>query len=93
MTNQQILSAVENYRKYFEGRRIEKFSYPHNHTLIHTNYGLEHCHDMLDKIVQFVENGKIDKAFRWLGFLQGALWMAQIYPIAYFKDQNHNPQK
>lgn len=37
---------------------------------------------------EFVEAYRLEKAFRWLGFIQGALWQAGIYSIEELA--NHN---
>lgn len=34
----------------------------------------EHLAWMCVETVKLVEEGRIEKAFRWLGFIQGALW-------------------
>lgn len=36
----------------------------------------------------FVQEGRLEKAFRWLGFIQGALWFAGIYSVEELA--NHN---
>jgi len=50
--------------------------------------GLIHCHGMLDKMEEFVKEGRIEKAFRWLGFVQGCLWLAGHYSLEDL--MNHN---
>lgn len=35
---------------------------------------MAHYKFMCDKAIEFVAEGRMDKAMRWLGFLQGALW-------------------
>ncbi|MEK7519908.1 MAG: hypothetical protein AAB581_01530, partial [Patescibacteria group bacterium] len=49
---------------------------------------LAHCHSMLDKMVGFVHEGRMEKAFRWLGFIQGVLWTNRVYTLSDLK--NHN---
>lgn len=90
MGPEQVLGVIEKYRREFEARRISKRSYPHGELLSGEVRGLEHCHAMLDKMVGFVQEGKTEKAMRWLGFVQGAFWMAGIYPIDDFKADNRS---
>ena len=88
MTAEKILEIVEVYRKFFEERHIKKIDYPHDKLLMSKIEGLRHCHGMLDKIVEFVREGKKEKACRWLGFIQGYLWGQGIYTLNNLK--NHN---
>jgi hypothetical protein len=43
---------------------------------------------MLPKAIRFVEEGRRDKAMRWLGFIQGVLWVQRIYTIDELKLHN-----
>ena len=49
---------------------------------------LKHLHWMCVQIREFVDADRIDKAFRWLGFLQGAFWVLGIYSIEEAKKDN-----
>lgn len=49
---------------------------------------IEHVRWMLDQIPLFLEQGKIDKANRWIGFIQGFFWTAGRYTIEEMKDHN-----
>lgn len=42
---------------------------------------LEHVLWCCDQGCAFVDEDKVDKAMRWLGFVQGALWSGGIYRI------------
>ena len=42
---------------------------------------MEHALGMIPKMRVFLEEGRREKAFRWLGFLQGVFWMANIYTV------------
>jgi hypothetical protein len=42
---------------------------------------LQHCGWMLDQMVGLIRNNEIEKAHRWLGFVQGTLWVLRIYSI------------
>lgn len=37
--------------------------------------------DMVPHAIEFTENSESAKAMRWLGFIQGALWVADVYTI------------
>jgi len=49
---------------------------------------LGHCLWMLDEVDSFVREGRLEKAFRWLGFIQGALWSQNVYTIDEMRDHN-----
>ena len=91
MDSEKVLEVMGIYRDFFvkNGTKKKDFSHfdkPGNRTEI-----LEHCHGMLDKMEQFVKEGRMDKAFRWLGFVQGCLWATGKYRLEDLK--NHNRPK
>ena len=45
---------------------------------------------MCDMVVEFVDKGEVDKAMRWLGFLQGALWSRGYYTLTELKDHSRS---
>lgn len=93
MNSQKILEVIAVYRKYFEKNNIPKSDFPHDQLL--TQYGchaselaLSHCHGMLDKMEQFIAQGRLEKAFRWLGFIQGTMWLSGCFTLEDLK--NHS---
>ena len=88
MTPEKVLEVIEIYRGYFEEMGIKKIEYLHDELLDSGIHGLEHCHGMLDKMVVFVKEGRMEKAFRWLGFIQYAFWQNRIYTLNDLK--NHS---
>lgn len=91
MTGKKIKEVIDIYRERFKTiGLIEPMEMDHD-TLYDTSYyfkPLQHAHSMLNKIDAFVDDGRIDKAFRWLGFLQGVLWCKGWYTLNELK--NHN---
>lgn len=49
---------------------------------------LGHCKEMIPKMDVFIDEGRREKFFRWLGFLQGVLWMEGMYTLEELKDHN-----
>jgi hypothetical protein len=43
---------------------------------------------MCEEIPKLIDNGKIEKAMRWLGFIQGVLCEKDFYTIDQLKDHN-----
>lgn len=88
MTAEKVLEVIDTYRQLFVKKGVGKLDFPHDVALSCANLGLEHCHGMLDKIVEFVRENRMEKTFRWLGFIQGVLWSNGIYTLEDLK--NHN---
>lgn len=87
-----MIEVIETYRQLFIERNIGKIDYPHNDLLDEEIHGLEHCHGMLDKMVEFVREGRMEKTFRWLGFVQGVLWVTRVYPLTDLKNHKRPPE-
>ncbi|MDE1941463.1 MAG: hypothetical protein KGI66_05055 [Patescibacteria group bacterium] len=88
MDANKVLVVINVYRRKFKAIGIGKVDYPHDEPLANWELGLEHCHGMLDKMEEFVVEGRMDKTFRWLGFIQGVLWSQKVYTLSELKDHN-----
>ncbi len=51
-----------------------------------------HAKWMLDKIEEFVAEDKLDKANRWLGFVQGIFYALGLYTINQMRDHNRGTE-
>lgn len=49
---------------------------------------LDHLRFMCEMIEILADKGEMEKVFRWLGFLQGALWMIGAYTINEMAEHN-----
>lgn len=49
---------------------------------------LNHLRWMCQEVMVFLNEGKLEKAFRWLGFIQGVLWTECICDIEELKSDN-----
>jgi hypothetical protein len=94
MTKEKIREVLDIYRKRFSKHKGLKCEYDHNDTIFvglqpySTNQVINHTFSMIDKIEEFIEEDRIEKAFRWLGFIQGCMWATGLYTIEELK--NHN---
>ncbi|MDP3725886.1 MAG: hypothetical protein Q8R36_01675 [bacterium] len=76
------------YRKRLKGVPKRKFS-PYLLLLQFVfHFALAHCHSMLDEMEIFLNEGRMDKLNRWLGFMQGVFWVLGMYTLDELK--NHN---
>lgn len=51
---------------------------------------LSHCYWMLNKIQAF---DSVNKAMRWLGFIQGVFWSEDVFSIDQLKNHNRSENK
>ncbi|MFA6536591.1 MAG: hypothetical protein WC250_00645 [Candidatus Paceibacterota bacterium] len=84
---EELLEAIETYRKFFVESGFKKTEHLHDELLTSDQSGFEHCHGMLDRMVKFVQEGRLEKAFRWLGFIQGFLWSRRVFALAEHNDK------
>ena len=49
---------------------------------------MRHIGTMIPKAIEFFQQNRREKGFRWLGFIQGVLWTEGIYAINEMKDHN-----
>jgi len=47
-----------------------------------------HMLTMIPKMREFLKEGRREKTFRWLGFIQGVLWAKGVFNLEELK--NHN---
>lgn len=88
MTPEKIKQVIQRYREQFVALGIEPKEFPHGELVGSSKGTLEHCSSMLDRMETFVSEGHLEKAFRWLGFIQGCLWMQGVYSLDALKEDN-----
>jgi hypothetical protein len=74
VTGDKIIEVIEIYERKLAG--------------VFVTEALAHVRTMLPRVKNFVTEGRLDKAFRWLGFIQGVLWAQGIYSIDEMKTHN-----
>lgn len=90
MDTQHILRIVEVYEAQFKDLSISPIERATNGVPMTLRRGLEHAYWMLSSIRQFIQEGKLDKVQRWLGFVQGTLWMTGVYSIDELRAHNRS---
>lgn len=98
MTNDKILSVTKLYREFLIAKfackpvkwrgvgYVGEIESPDDVALDVFDNSLWMC----NQIDTFVLEGRREKAFRWLGFLQGVFWMLGIYTIDQMADHNRS---
>jgi len=88
MTKTKIRAVLKIYEKELGARNYAKHPYDHKGLFPGNMKALWHVHSMIGKVKVFLKEDRVEKAFRWLGFIQGVLWTAGFYSLEELK--NHN---
>jgi hypothetical protein len=79
MTIDKIKEVIKRYDNFFKD-----YSYGND---IESKRFL-HCSTMLSKMLAYLDEGRIEKTFRHLGFIQGVLWISGYCTIEDLKKHN-----
>jgi hypothetical protein len=98
MTKQEILDTLVAYEK-----RLKELGYkPVKADLARPvagpasdRAGTLHRHAlwMVSEMRILIEQGRLDKVNRWLGFMQGTLWSTGLYSIDNMREHNRSKEK
>jgi hypothetical protein len=89
MTPEQIKIVCYKYEAIIDEHcLVESIRYDDDNIPTLRSEFLEHAKWMLEQIPQHIEDNKIDKANRWLGFIQGTLWTSGLRTIEEMKNDN-----
>ncbi len=90
MTPEKILEVVTGYEKILAAlpkQQLARYdAYPTSNEL------LCHLHWMCGEMRVLVEQGRIEKAFRWLGFIQGVLAAKELRTIDQLREDSRPTQ-
>lgn len=85
MTKDQVLAAAKKYAE-------RLYAYPPKRWTTSLKPSAHeagcHIHWMCLEVRTLVADGRLDKANRWMGFIQGSLWTAGLGSIDEFKNDN-----
>jgi hypothetical protein len=94
MDKEQVIAALEKYEERlsvhgsFAPERLSEEEMSRNVVTLGQRRALGHVAWMCAEAKKLVEEDRIEKAMRWLGFIQGALWMASFFSINNLKVDN-----
>jgi len=88
MTPNKIRNVIEIYRARLIDLDAKEINYSHEQIAHLSSNIFGHCLGMLDRMLEFIEEGRIEKTFRWLGFVQGCLWAEGIYTLEDLRGHN-----
>ncbi|MFH1749938.1 MAG: hypothetical protein ABH837_03550 [bacterium] len=89
----KILEVVARYRRHFEEKGISPVRIPDNCSPeVTSEEQLAHAYWMLDEIEKFARERepRLGKAFRWLGFVQGVLFVTGEFTIIDLRSHNRS---
>jgi len=86
MTKEQVLSVVEKYRTYLSlaGDKPELANFDQAPT---RGEALRHMLNMCDGIEKLYDED-VEKAMRWVGFMQGVLWAQGSFTLNEMREHN-----
>ena len=88
MTKEKLKSMFQGYREHLDDL-YPKVS-PRSLTEVESQFSVgslsridttAHFKHMCDMGQTFVDQDRVDKAMRWLGFMQGAFWMDDVFTL------------
>lgn len=91
MDAKQINEITDKYITELENRGWVDNQMPNKSLKPDVKDALSHVLWMLYEIQTFAEANNLEKANRWLGFVQGILWVRGIYSIQQMMADNKSP--
>lgn len=88
MKAEKILEVAAQYRQLFYDRNILSIQAPKGAFGPGQRTQMQHARWMIEQIPGFIEEGRTDKAMRWLCFVQGILWCQAEFSIANLGEHN-----
>lgn len=92
MTDEKNLSLVKQYREHLERLQADMIETDYNPHFHDRQDALNHLFSMLTNMENFLREGRREKFFRWLGFMQGALWSLGEFNLNDLRDHNRPPE-
>lgn len=88
MNDLKIRIVIDSYTSKLSEMGFKPIEAPDDSSNNSSRVDVEHCMWMMEKIKVFLENGDLDRAYRWFGFVQGCLWCCGVFTISEMKSYN-----
>lgn len=92
MNDEKNFSLVAQYKEHLEKLHAELIETDYNAKSPDRKIALDHLLAMLPKMESFIKEGRREKFFRWLGFMQGVLWSFGEFSLNELRDHNCPPE-
>ena len=86
MNSAKVIAIIETCEARLEG--VQACRNRSSGIIPSSDTALGHAAWMCEQVRVFASEGKIDKANRWIGFIQGTLWMAGRATIDEMREDN-----
>lgn len=90
MLPEHYLSVLAKYDRLLERSHFDAVQCPSEVSAPAAPDVLGHVRWMCSEVRRLVQEGSLDKAGRWLGFIQGCLWSFGFYTIDQMRDDNRS---
>lgn len=93
MTPERLATIAKSYAESLQKRAGTPERFPADQRLGLATWAKFHRHLLwlATEIPSLVQQGRLEKSFRWLGFIQGALWARGMITIEDLKNHNRSP--
>lgn len=91
MTDEKNFSLIAQYRECLEKLKAKAVETDYDACSPSRETALNHLLLMLPKMEEFIREGRREKFFRWLGFMQGVLWSLGEFSLNDLRDHNRPP--
>jgi hypothetical protein len=91
MTDEKNFSLIAQYREHLEKLKAENIKIDYDAYSPSREDALNHLLSMLPKMEEFIREGRREKFFRWLGFIQGVLWFSGEFSLNDLRNHNRPP--
>ncbi len=88
MTPDQVTKALDNYEATLRSLGAAPIEVPHDQIPTHSSQALNHALSMIEPMRGFIKDGRWEKLWRWLGFLQSILWQHARFTLETLKNDN-----
>lgn len=93
MTADHLLKVLAYYRQCFAGQGYQPARLEGGMMEDAGSDWRTHLLWMCDAATEFVEEGDDEKAFRWLGFIQGTLWAMNTFSLNDLRRHSRPPER
>ena len=88
MDDEKNFEVIDRYRLLLEELGAKRIEVNYDKFLPSREESLNHLLLMLPKMEAFIIEGRRGKFFRWLGFIQGVLWILGFFSLNDLRDHN-----
>jgi hypothetical protein len=90
MNKEQVIKVAQDYQKDLVDIGAEALRFPGDVNAPSSAQALDHVLWMCTEVQRFAQEDKLEKAMRWLGFIQGVLWALGEENIEKLKKDNYS---